>query len=147
MMDGVILDNIFKKFGVKLAYLFGSQREAGTSFLSGLPVNVEGPSDLDIGVVFGGLPADRFGVYGELFADLSSHFEVFRVDLVFLQETDALFQYEAIRGELVFCADELFLDDYEEMVMKQAADLAYKKLEFESDFLEALRDGYFELAR
>lgn len=29
--------------------------------------------------------------------------------------------------------------------MKKASDLSFKKIEFEKDFLEALRDGYFEL--
>jgi hypothetical protein len=31
------------------------------------------------------------------------------------------------------------------MVLKKASDLSYKKIEFEKDFLEAVRDGYFEI--
>lgn len=68
------------------------------------------------------------------------------MDIVFLQETDALFQYEAIKGVLIYCEDESFFDDYEEMVTKRAADLSYKKIGFEKDFLEAVKDGYFEIA-
>lgn len=138
---------LLRKHRVKIAYLFGSRREAGVAFLKGESPDIEEDSDLDIGVVFDTLPRKTFEVYGELFADLSIFFEPFMVDLVFLQETDALFQYEVIKGELVYCEDEFFLDDYEEMVMKKAADLSYKKIEFEKDFIEAVRDGYFEITR
>ena len=139
------LAELLRKYRVKIVYLFGSRKETGTAFLAGEVQKIEEGSDLDIGVVFNELPKRPFEVYGELYADLSILFEPFMVDLVFLQETDALFQYEAIKGELVYCEDELFLDDYEEMVMKRAADLSYKKIEFEKDFLEAIRDGYFEI--
>lgn len=130
---------------MKVAYLFGSQKDAGVTFLNGnVPPTDEGV-DLDIGVVFERLPQDTFGVYGELYAELSILFDPFNVDLVFLQETDILFQYEAIRGELVSCDDELFLDEYEEMLMKMASDLSFKKIESERDFIEAVKDGYFEI--
>jgi predicted nucleotidyltransferase len=141
------LKETFEKHGVKIAYLFGSQKEAGAAFLSGETAVPDEASDLDVGVVFSKLPEDRFAVYGELFADLSDIFSSFTVDPVFLQETEALFQYEAIKGECIYAVDGPFLDDYEEMTMKRAGDLAYKKIAFERDFLEAIRDGYFELAR
>lgn len=140
------LTELFRKHRVKIAYFFGSQKDVGVTFLSGKDEEIEKGSDLDIGVVFEELPQKIFEVYGELYADLSILFEPFKIDLVFLQEIDALFQYEAIKGNLIYYEDEIFLDDYEEMVMKKASDLAYKKIEFEKDFLEAIRDGYFEIA-
>lgn len=145
MMKREGLGNIFRKHGVVLAYLFGSQKEAGVAFLEGMAVNIDDDVDLDLSVVFKIFPEDAFGAYGELYADLSHFFEPFAVDLVFLQETNALFQYEAIRGELIYCSDELFLEAYEEYVMKSASDLSFKKIQFERDFLEAARDGYFEI--
>ncbi|MBS3918213.1 MAG: nucleotidyltransferase domain-containing protein [Deltaproteobacteria bacterium] len=138
------LTHIFKKHGVRIAYLFGSQKEAGISFLEGGATKIDDEVDLDIGVVFKIFPEDAFEAYGELYADLSLFFEPFTVDLVFLQETDALFQYEAIIGKLVFSDDELFLEEYEEQVMKRASDLSFKKNAFEKDFLETVKDGYFE---
>jgi predicted nucleotidyltransferase len=141
------LKGIFGKHGVRIAYLFGSQKDAGTIFLSGKRAEIDAASDLDVGVVFERLPECRFAVYGDLFADLSDFFSPFTVDLVFLQETEVLLQYEAIKGNCIYFRDEPFLDDYEEMTMKRAADLAFKKREFGRDFLEALKDGYFELAR
>jgi hypothetical protein len=96
-------------------------------------------------VVFKIFPEDAFEAYGELYADLSLFFSPFKVDLIFLQETEALFQYEAITGVLVYCDDEVFLEVYEERVMKRASDLSFKRNEFEKDFLEAVKDGYFEI--
>jgi predicted nucleotidyltransferase len=139
------LKKLLRSYQVKIAYLFGSQKEAGIAFLTGEARKMRKRSDLDIGIVFENFPVKPFEVYGELYADLSAIFEPFKIDLVFLQETGVLFQYEAIKGEILYCEEERFLDDYEEMVMKQAADLSFKKIEFERDFLEALRDGYFEI--
>ncbi len=140
------LEDIFKQYGIIVAYLFGSQKEMGIAFLRGEVTTVDEASDLDIGVLFQKLPQDTFGVYGELYADLSIFFEPFSVDLVFLQEADILFQYEVISGgERVYSKDELILEEYEERVIKMASDLSFKKIEFEKDFLEAIRDGYFEI--
>lgn len=139
------LGSIFKKHRVILAYLFGSQQEAGVAYLEEMVSKVNDEDDLDIGVVFKTIPEDAFGAYGKLYADLSLFFEPFDVDLVFLQETNVLFQYEAITGRLVYCSDELFLEEYEEYVMKMASDLSFKKIQFEKDFLEAVKDGYFEI--
>lgn len=139
------LAGLFKRYKVKIAYLFGSQKDAGTAFLKSEKYNIEEMSDIDIGVVFEDMPLCIYDVYGELYAELSNIFEPFNVDLVFLNETDILFQYEAITGNLIYCEDECFCDDYEELVMKKASDIAYKKIGFEEDFLEAVRDGYFEI--
>ncbi len=46
---------------------------------------------------------------------------------------------------MIYCEDQEFLDKYEEMVMKKTEGLAYKRKEFERDFLEAIKDGYFEI--
>jgi len=144
-METETLKKLLRSYQVKIAYFFGSQKEAGMAFFVGEERKIGKRSDLDIGVVFEKLPVKPFEVYSELYADLSAIFEPFKIDLVFLQETDVLFQYEAIKGEPFYCEEESFLDDYEEIVMKQAADLSFKKIEFERDFLEAVRDGYFEI--
>lgn len=135
------------KKGVKAAYLFGSQKEAGVAFLKNAILHIDKEADLDIGVVFERLPGDVFDTYGELYAELSVFFDPFNIDLVFLQETDPFFQYEAILGELICCDDESFIDEYEEKVMKVASDLSFKKAESEKDFIEAVKNGYFEITR
>jgi len=139
------LAEIFKKYKVKAAYIFGSQKEKGIVFLSGAEIKSEKGSDLDIGVVFGKLPLHTFEIYGEIYASLALLFEPFEVDLVFLQETDIFLQYEAIKGEIVYCADPVFVEEYEEKIIKQAADLIHKKIEFEKDFFEAVKNDYFKI--
>lgn len=57
-----------------------------------------------------------------------------------------MFQYEAIKGILVYAEDEDFLASYEERIMEEASDLCYKKKEFERDFWEAVQNGYFPIA-
>jgi len=139
------LNDLFRRYKVKIAYLFGSQAKNGIEFLNGQVIEPAKGSDLDIGVVFDYLPINKSLIYGELYADLSEIFLPFNIDLVFLQETDSLFQYEAIKGEVIYCEDIDFLDDYEELVMKKAEDLSYKRKQVENDFLEAIKDGYFEI--
>jgi len=139
------LSTVFQKYGVKIAYLFGSQKEKGIEFLRGGSVQSGKGSDLDIGVVFEKLPEKAVLLYGEINAELVDIFEPFNIDLVLLQETDSLFEYEAIKGEVIYCEDQEFLDEYEELVMKKAGDLAYKWKEFERDFLEAIKNGYFKI--
>lgn len=136
---------ILQSHNVVLAYLFGSQREAGVLYLQDGHAEMDSGSDLDLGVVFGEFPKSPFLVYGDLYAELTPFFEPFNLDLVFLQETSYLFQHEAIQGDLIFCADEQFLDDYEEMVLKRAADLSFKQISFRRDFFEAIEHGYFPI--
>jgi uncharacterized protein YutE (UPF0331/DUF86 family) len=128
------LTELLKKRHVRIAYLLGSQKESGISFLDGKISNIDEKADLDIGVILEKPPQDIFEVYGGLYAELSILFGPFNVDLVLLHETDILFQYEAIKGKLIYCEDEDFLDEYEELVMKMASDLSFKKVEFEKDF-------------
>lgn len=142
-----MLNDLFKQHGVRLAYLFGSQKDKGVAFLKGYPIEIERGSDLDIGVVLKDLPnpEQRVDLYINLYAGLSEIFNPFNIDLVLLQETDAIFQYEAIKGVLIYYDDQEFLDSYEELVIKKAGDLSFKRIEFEKDFIEAIRDGYREI--
>ena len=142
------LKEIFIKKGVKAAYLFGSQKDAGRAFIEGKEKNIlsGGLSDLDIGVVLGVDRSEYLTVYGDIYVELAIFFEPFEIDLVILNEATPFFQYDVIRGELIYCEDEDFLDRYEERVMKIASDIIFKNREFEKDFLEAIKDGYFEIA-
>lgn len=58
---------------------------------------------------------------------------------------NSLLQLEAIKGVAIYVEDEAFQEDYEELVMKKAEDLKFKKREFDKDVLEARKDGYFEI--
>jgi len=55
-----------------------------------------------------------------------------------------LFQKEVIKGIRIYEEDERIAEGFEEMVMKKAADLAFKKRMMDRDIMEAIEDGYFE---
>lgn len=83
-------------------------------------------------------------IYGALYKEFSEVFEPFNIDLVFMHEVDILFQYEIIKGMRIFEEDESFADELEEMIMKRAEDLAFKKRIMNREILEAIEDGYIE---
>lgn len=136
--------NIAEKYGIDVIYLFGSQSENGARYLQGDITNVEDFSDLDAAVSFKSIPSDPMKIYGALYKELSEVFEPFNIDLVFMYEVDMLFQYEIIKGIRIFEEDASLADELEEMIMKRAEDLAFKKRIMNSEILEAIEDGYIE---
>jgi len=138
------LSEIAEKYKISMIYLFGSQAEAGKRYIDGEEVSVEPYSDLDIAVYFEEIPPATILTYGELYRDFAILFEPFEIDLVFMHEQDSLFQYEIIKGIRIYAKNEEFADEYEELIMKKAADLAFKQKEFIKDILEAIENGYFQ---
>jgi len=120
-----------EKHGVLAAYLFGSRADDGLALLDGLAVAAAG-SDLDVGVVF---DDHAFGprTRAALQLALEDVFEPLRVDLVPLQRVDAIFQYRAIDGHLVFDRDSTKTACYELEVMRKAADLLPIQRQIEID--------------
>jgi len=135
---------IAEKYGIALIYLFGSQSENGAGYLQDNNINAEGLSDLDLAVFFKSIPSDPMKIYGVLYKELSEVFEPFHIDLIFMHEVDVLFQYEIIKGIRIFEKDASFADELEEMIMKRAEDLAFKKRIMNREILEAIEDGYIE---
>lgn len=144
-MDSWRIEGIFVKYGIILAYLFGSQKDEAIAFLNGKDYKVDTQSDLDIAVFFERPPHDVFDTYGNLYASLSEIFSPFDIDIVFMHELGNLFLYEIISGYRLYSRDDNFAEDYEERIMKLASDLRFKKKEFDRDVLEAMKDGYFEI--
>ena len=133
---------------IQLAFLFGSMAKAGYGFLlEKEKVSPYDPySDLDLGVVF--LNPEIFKntrmklqLYGHLLDDLSALFYPFRLDLVFLEETSYLVQYEAIKGINVFKQSDIVLADYVERVLKYGADWKFDVDRFHQEVMEAIREG------
>ena len=115
-----------EKYEVALAYLFGSRVEDGYALLMGNRVSVDDPlADIDVGVVFcGALPEglDKVNLYSSLYNDLEEIYKPFPLDLVFLQETHSVFQSNVISGRCIYAAGMDIQDDYEESVLRRAAD-------------------------
>jgi len=139
------LGEILKKYGIVIAYIFGSQKDTGLNYLLGKKVEVDETSDLDIGLLLKSLPSNMYRFYGDLYYELLEVFEPFNIDIVFLNEVNYLMKYEIICGHRIYTEDEESADEYEEIVMKIASDLAFKQKLFEEDFLEALENGHFEI--
>jgi len=135
---------IAQKFGINLIYLFGSQAEIGERYIKGDLITPETFSDLDVAVSFKNPPQNSIRVYGDLYAEISEIFDPFHIDLVFIHEMNPIFQYEVIKGIRIYEEDERMTEDFEEMVMKKAADLIYKKIIMDREIMEAIENGYFE---
>lgn len=120
------LEQIARKYGLSLIYVFGSQVDIALAVLEGQSPPVTDPlADIDIGVVFeNGLPpvSERPGIYADLYNDLQDIFRPHRVDLVFLEENHAVFQANALSGKNIYCRDEEIRFRYEEDVTRRAAD-------------------------
>jgi predicted nucleotidyltransferase len=132
------------KHQILLIYLFGSQAEKGRKYLEGEHIMPDTYSDLDIAVALETAPTDTMNTYGILYREISNIFDPFSIDLLFMHEVNPLFQYEIIREKRIFAKDESYADDFEERIMKMAADLSFKKRTFNNEIIEAIEDGYFE---
>jgi uncharacterized protein len=117
---------VCEKYEVALAYLFGSRVEDGYALLMGERVFVDDPlADIDVGIVFRGeLPKglDIANLYSSIYNDLEEMYKPYPLDLVFLQETHSVFQANVISGRCVYAASREYQDDYEENVLRRAAD-------------------------
>ena len=138
------IKNIAEKYGITLIYLFGSQAEKAARYLEDAEIKTGEFSDLDVAVAFETPPPCAIRIYGRLYKDLSEIFDPFSLDLIFIHEMDTLFQYAIIKGIRIYEKDEFSADEFEEMVMKKAEDLAFKKRILIKEILEAIKDGYFE---
>jgi uncharacterized protein len=137
--------NICERYGIALCYLFGSQKKQGLACLKGAKIEMEDPeSDIDFAVSFISEPENAVDTYAKLSMDLGEIVFPFQADLVFLHEVDHLIQLEAIQGINVYAVDGTFRDSYELKVMAFAGDETVIFKKNQKDFLEAVRDGYFQ---
>jgi uncharacterized protein len=133
-----MLLKISRDFSINLVFLFGSQKEKGLSVLEGREVQVIDPmADLDIGVVFkkGSFPKRPYKIFGPLYFELCEIFSPLKIDLVFLQETESTFQFEAIKGVCIYKSDQEILENYIEHVLKFAADWKVFRDRIDREFL------------
>lgn len=120
------LKAICKRYDIDLVYLFGSRSGEALHHLNGGKVSINDPlADIDIGIVFRtGLPPaeDRYNLYADIYNNLSDLFEPLLVDLSSLQENHSVFQLEAVLGRCAYYGDISYKDNYEEMILRRAAD-------------------------
>ena len=137
------LHRICKEYRILSVYLFGSMAKEGAELLNDIiPDTVDSLADIDVGIVFiqsVSNTVERIKIYKKLYADLSTLFSPINLDLVFLQETGVILQFEAINGQLVYSHDEDQSMDYEEKVIKYYQDWKPDYDLYTKEVLEAIR--------
>lgn len=113
------------RYNVAAVYVFGSRASEISSRIRGgmVPVTLPG-SDVDIGVQPG--PGRRLTAQERvrMAAELEELVGAKHVDLVVLPEADPFLALDAIRGELLYCADPDAQAEDELYILRRAADLA-----------------------
>ncbi len=120
------LKKIAEDNNINLIYLFGSKIEKGITLLEGKAVAANDQlEDLDIGLVMKNeLPEPEYlpALYSRLYNQLSPIFKPLRLDLVLLQEQHSVFQAEAVYGICIYAKSKDLQEEYEESVLRKAAD-------------------------
>ena len=118
------LAEICHRFGVTSLYVFGSRASEIVALVSGkkpIPAHPQSDGDFAVQVV---QSTDLGGfARGGLLMDLEELFELPRADLVILNDADPFIALEAVRGELLFCADADQQAEEELLILRRAGDL------------------------
>jgi len=138
-----ILQIICGQFDIMLLYLFGSQQTNALQILQEKPVSVTDPlTDIDIGVVFSrplSHGRERVRLYSKIFNQLEDLFTPYKLDLVFLEENNSVFQAEAVKGICVYAASPEVKDTYEEDILRRACDFKPYLDQYYQELLEDLK--------
>jgi len=143
MKRRVKLNKICNDYRILAVYIFGSVAEKVAVMLEDKkPEGINDPlADIDVGVVFLKRPSsseERIKLYGRLYSELSEVFLPCKLDLIFLQETGVILQFEAINGILVYSFDDDKRLEYEEQVIKFYQDWKPDYDEYTKEVLEAI---------
>lgn len=136
------LEKLSKTNMISLIYLFGSQAQKGLALLNGVSVEADDYlEDLDIGIVLRDeLPsAEKMPTfYSNIYNQISTLFEPLKLDLVLLQEQHSVFQAEAVYGICIFAESIFIQEEYEENILRRAADFRPVLEKFYEERLEEL---------
>ncbi|MDN5317920.1 MAG: hypothetical protein PWR08_2045 [Thermoanaerobacterium sp.] len=134
------LIDICKKYDIGLLYIFGSQKENALKLLNNEKITVIDPlSDIDVGIVFKQdieLINDRYNLYAKIYNEMEDIFVPYKLDLIFLQEKNSVFQCEALKGVCLYYCSETYKDMYEMKILQKAADFKYVLDKYNEEVLE-----------
>lgn len=121
------LFEICKRHHVDALYAFGSRSLEAKRALERATSRADGPfaSDLDIGVKASSKEHLSLEEKVTLAQEMETLFHVSNVDLIDLNQSDPFLAADVIRGERLFCRDEIAADEYELYVLRRAGDSAY----------------------
>ena len=120
------LIEICERHHVDALYAFGSRAlQAKRVFEDAATADGLSVSDLDIGVKTS--PEKHLSLEEKvaMAQEFETLFDVSKVDLIDLNQSDPFLAADVIRGERLFCRDDIAADEYELYVLRRAGDSAY----------------------
>jgi len=117
------LEQLCRQNHVSALYVFGSMAQEAREWFDGRRVDLQGPSDVDVGVRVEPGPIWSVKDKVRLALALETLFSCSRVDLVVLQEADPFLAVEIICGERLYVRDEYEADEYDLYILRRAGDL------------------------
>lgn len=127
------LSEIFKKYEVTVAFIFGS-------ICNGFSSN-----DLDIGVFFKEKRRSSIDLYSDLYFDLSSVFKADNIDVVILNDTGPAFRFEVIsKGIPIYSPDPEEITLFYEMTLFQYEDTRLFRKESHLEMVHSVKEGLME---
>jgi predicted nucleotidyltransferase len=134
MIPPKINSNIFKKYKVKLAYLFGSHAKN----------TAVAESDFDIAVLFDSHISDLFEKSQRLGIEIQKLFPT-EVDVRVLNDAPSLFKYEVISNSLLlYCKNENERIEFEVRSIKEYIDDQYMRDIYHQAVADKISKGVFQ---
>lgn len=134
MVKVKINPKIFQKFGVKIAYLFGSRAKNFSA----------SESDLDIGILFKEDGSDLFNKSQYLGVELQKFFPA-EVDVRVLNDAPSLFKYEVISSNLLlYCENENERIEFEVRSIKEYIDDQHMRDIYTRAVIDKISRGVFQ---
>ena len=134
-VDPERLEQACREAGIAAVYLFGSA----------LTGEQDGMSDLDLGVLFGPEVdlSDSLSTSARAAEALEPLFRGQRVDMALVQLAPPTLQFHAIRGRVLYCADEDYRTDFEDDALRYYLDWQVEMEMFHREVMEEIREGRF----
>ena len=119
------LHRLCQEHGITVVYLFDARARGG-------------PPERDeaqVGLLFAQPkgPAEAQAVHPTLLEAFRDLFEAERIGLAYLQQAGPLFQYQAIRGRLMYLADDVQRAEFEDRVVRDYLDFDFEMRLFQED--------------
>lgn len=130
-IDQAKLEEICRRKGILAAYLFGSQAEGYPDALSDIDIGIVFPKGKDLSnsaLISASLSLDFYELLGD-----------FIVDIVLLQKAGPLVAENAIRGKILFSADDEERLKFEDYTLMEALDFRPWIEEYYKDMWKEIR--------
>ncbi len=134
------IGELAEQYRVFCFYSFGSRSKEVLELVRGeRQAPEQSASDIDIGVHYRKGYRPELGDTIHLTQDLEDIFKATRVDLVDITLAPCALALEIIRGELIYCPDEVGQAEYELYILRSAGDQAFLMNE---RYERIIKDGY-----